>query len=78
MLRLDVRNRGNPIPAHEQGRVFERFYRSPAVKRQCPGSGLGLSIALRIAQAHRGNLTVTSGRDETTFRISLPIEEATT
>jgi two-component system sensor histidine kinase KdpD len=68
---LDVTSHGQTIPANEQGRIFERFYRSPSV-HQIPGSGLGLSIAYRIARAHNGDLTVTSNADGTTFRMTLP------
>jgi len=69
---LDVTNQGSQIPAEEQSRVFERFYRSPAVKHRIPGSGLGLSIAHSIVRAHGGTLAVVSGPGETTFRMSLP------
>ena len=69
---LDVTDHGTGIPGREQQRVFERFYRSPSVQHQVPGSGLGLSIAHRIARAHNGDLTVTSQPGETTFRITLP------
>lgn len=66
------------IPADEQLRIFDRFYRSPSVKRQIPGSGLGLSIAHGIVRAHNGELTVSSRPGLTTFRITLPVhrEEA--
>ena len=57
----------------EQSRIFERFYRSPSVSHQIPGSGLGLSIAHRIVQAHNGDLSVTSRPGETTFRLTLPV-----
>jgi len=70
---MDVTNRGGGIPLAEQARIFERFYRSPSVQRQIPGSGLGLSIALRIAEAHNGDLTVMSQPGETTFRLTLPL-----
>ncbi|MEO8097932.1 MAG: ATP-binding protein [Acidobacteriota bacterium] len=70
---LEIEDHGQGIPALEQPRVFQRFYRSPAVQAQIPGSGLGLSIAHRIAQAHLGNLTVVSQPGETTFRLSLPV-----
>jgi two-component system sensor histidine kinase KdpD len=69
---VEVTNRGAGIPAKEQARVFERFYRSPSVKQQVPGSGLGLSIAYNIAQAHHGELTVKSSPGATTFRMTLP------
>ena len=69
---VEVANRGDGIPPAEQPRIFERFYRSPSVQRRIPGSGLGLSIALRIAEAHNGDLTVVSQPGETTFRLTLP------
>jgi len=72
---VDVTDQGNGIPAAEQRRIFERFYRSPAVKTQIPGSGLGLSIAASIAQAHEGSLTVDSTPAETTFTLTLPAME---
>jgi two-component system, OmpR family, sensor histidine kinase KdpD len=69
---VEVANHGEGIPPAEQPRIFERFYRSPSVQRRIPGSGLGLSIALRIAEAHNGDLTVASQPGETTFRLTLP------
>ena len=71
---LEVTDHGKEIPLQEQSRIFERFYRSPSVQRQVPGSGLGLSIAHRIARAHNGDLTVTSRAGKTTFRMTLPID----
>jgi two-component system sensor histidine kinase KdpD len=72
MNTVEITDRGQGIPIAEQGRIFERFYRSPTVKHQVPGSGLGLSIAWSIARAHGGDLTVTSRPGETTFRLVLP------
>jgi two-component system sensor histidine kinase KdpD len=74
MMLVDVMDQGKGIPPAEQSRVFERFWRSPSAQKQMPGSGLGLSIAHRIARAHNGDLTVTSRPGETTFRLSLPVE----
>jgi two-component system sensor histidine kinase KdpD len=71
---LEVTDHGPGIPVPEQPRIFERFYRSPSVQNQIPGSGLGLSIAHRIARAHHGDLTVTSRPGETTLRMTLPAE----
>jgi two-component system, OmpR family, sensor histidine kinase KdpD len=71
-LTIEITDCGDGIPAAEQSRIFERFYRSPSVKDQIPGSGLGLSIAHRILQAHNGDLTVMSQPGETTLRITLP------
>ena len=71
---VEVADRGKGIPETEQKRIFERFYRSPAVENLVPGSGLGLSIALRVAQAHGGELTVQSRPGDTTFRLTLPLK----
>jgi two-component system sensor histidine kinase KdpD len=72
-ITIDVTDHGKGIPRHEQNRIFERLYRSPAIARQIPGSGLGLSIAQSIVRAHNGELSVTSQPGETTFRMTLPI-----
>lgn len=72
MMTVDVTDHGKGIPRVEQTRIFDRFYRSPSVTKQMPGSGLGLSIAHGISRAHNGELTVTSRPGETTFRLSLP------
>ena len=61
------------IAIEEQARIFERFYRSPSIKNQIPGSGLGLCIAHSIVQSHNGELSVSSRPGPTTFRIILPV-----
>ena len=71
---MDVTDHGKGIPEREQERIFERFYRSPSIRQQIPGSGLGLSIAHSILKAHHGNLTVKSQPGRTTFRLTLPME----
>lgn len=73
MLILEITDHGAGIPVEEQTRIFERFYRSPSAKGQIPGSGLGLSIAHGIVEAHHGELTVSSQPGHTTFRITLPL-----
>jgi two-component system, OmpR family, sensor histidine kinase KdpD len=67
-----IANGGPGIAPPEQSRIFQRFYRSPSVKHQVPGTGLGLSIAYSIAQAHHGDLTLSSRPGETAFRLTLP------
>jgi two-component system, OmpR family, sensor histidine kinase KdpD len=70
---MEITDHGHAIPVEERERIFERFYRSPSVKNQIPGSGLGLSIANSIVQAHGGHLSVSSDVARTTFRMTLPI-----
>ena len=74
VITVAVTDHGHGISPTEQGRIFDRFHRSPAIARQVPGSGLGLSIAKSIARAHHGDVAVTSRAGETTFQFTLPAE----
>jgi signal transduction histidine kinase len=69
-VEVTVRDTGSGIEPAELDRIFERFYRSP----DSPGSGLGLSIARDLVQAHGGTITASSeaGRG-TTIRFTLPL-----
>lgn len=72
---LSVHNHGSAIPAEEQEHLFERYFRASGASRLAPGTGIGLSIARRAAQAHGGDVWVTSdAKQGTTFFASLPIE----
>jgi two-component system OmpR family sensor kinase/two-component system sensor histidine kinase QseC len=53
---LWVEDDGPGVPAHEQSRIFERFYRGQGVERQ--GCGLGLSIVKAVADAHSASIRV--------------------
>ena len=70
---VEITDHGGGVSPEERGKIFERFYRSPLVKDQIPGSGLGLSIANSIVKAHSGDLSVYSEPGRTTFRMTLPI-----
>ena len=71
---VEVADSGPGIPHDEQGRLFERFFRSrEAVARSIPGTGLGLVVSRRIAEAHGGALElVESNGSGATFRLLLP------
>ena len=49
-----VSNHGSPIPAHERTAIFERFYRGHDAPHGPSGTGLGLSVVKKIAEAHGG------------------------
>jgi PAS domain S-box-containing protein len=75
-VELSVEDTGIGIPLREQGRLFERFFRSStAQQRAIPGTGLGLSIVRGIAAGHGGTVSVTSqeGRG-TRVELRLPLE----
>ena len=70
--RIDVTDTGPGIPEDEQARIFERFYRSPAV-RDAQGVGLGLYLAREIAAANGGYIKVSSRPGKgSTFSLFLP------
>ncbi|UCF98855.1 MAG: HAMP domain-containing protein [Spirochaetaceae bacterium] len=54
---IAVANSGEPIPPLELEKVFDRLYRGEYA-RSSPGSGLGLTIAKRIAELHGGALSI--------------------
>ncbi|HUH07211.1 MAG TPA: ATP-binding protein [Egibacteraceae bacterium] len=75
---IKVADTGIGIPRHEQGRVFDRFFRSSnAQEHAIEGTGLGLAIAKSIVERHDGTITVSSNRGEgTTFTVQLPLAES--
>ncbi|HHT68977.1 MAG TPA: HAMP domain-containing histidine kinase [Firmicutes bacterium] len=72
---IDLGDDGVGIPEHLIEDIFKPFVRADRSRRaETGGSGLGLSIAKRIAQAHGGDLTLLRDRDKgCTFRILLPL-----
>ena len=73
--RLTVSNPGEPIPAEQLDRLFERFYRADASRGGTSGFGLGLSIAAVIAQEHKGALRAESDRASTRFIFTMPLKK---
>jgi two-component system, OmpR family, sensor kinase len=73
---VTVSDTGPGIPEELGSRIFERFFRAdPARSRAANGggAGLGLSIALWIAEAHHGRLRlVRSDTTGSTFSVFLP------
>jgi two-component system sensor histidine kinase VanS len=68
-------NKGDPIPAQKLETIFERFYRLDSARStNTGGSGLGLAIAKELVRAHDGTITVESSREQTIFRVALPID----
>jgi len=59
-IRLEVIDQGPGIPPAERKRIFNRFYRiENETTRKTQGTGLGLYLCKKIAQAHRADISVT-------------------
>jgi signal transduction histidine kinase len=71
---VEVRDHGIGIPTRDLERIFERFYRVDRARaRDTGGTGLGLSIVRHVAQAHGGDVVVTSREGEgSMFELVLP------
>ena len=61
-VRLVVGNYGIGVPEAEQARVFELYWRAnvPYGRKAIVGSGIGLTVAQIVAQAHGGTITFNS------------------
>jgi signal transduction histidine kinase/uncharacterized protein (UPF0335 family) len=76
MVVISVRDFGGGVPLEEQARVFNRLFRAdtPLI----PGlgdTGVGLSIARALAEAHQGYLWFESERGKSsTFTLALPVQ----
>ena len=73
--RLTVSNPGEPIPAEQLPRLFERFYRADASRGEQSGFGLGLPIAQTIANEHKGLLKAESDAVSTRFIFTMPLKK---
>lgn len=70
--RIDVQDQGIGILPEEQSRIFQRFYRSPAVADR-EGVGIGLYLTREILAAQGGFIKVQSEPGQgSTFSVFLP------
>jgi signal transduction histidine kinase len=74
-IEVSVADTGEGIPPEDLANIFERFYRVDKSRaRVTGGSGLGLTIARRLVEAHGGNITVESKLGKgTCFSFTLPV-----
>ena len=74
---VTITDNGPGIPKNLQSDLFERFARGDSSRSRASGStGLGLAIVKAVVDAHRGTVSVTSRKGNTTFRVELPLEAA--
>jgi signal transduction histidine kinase len=76
-LRFAVVDQGLGIPASEQERIFEKFYRlDPNMTRGIGGTGLGLYICRELVRRVDGRLWVESREGQgSTFNVEIPLAE---
>lgn len=77
MIRMEVTDEGEGIPADHLPRLTERFYRVDSGRsRAMGGTGLGLAIVKHIVERHRGRLDIVSVLGKgTTVSVLLPRAE---
>jgi two-component system sensor histidine kinase KdpD len=70
---FSVHSYGPVIPMTDRERIFDRYYRSSTYSNRAPGTGIGLSVAKRVAMMHGGYVWVASDETEgTTFYAAIP------
>ncbi len=70
---FSVRSFGEVISTNDRERIFDRYYRSTTRSNRAAGTGIGLSVAKRVALIHGGSVWVTSDETEgTTFFAAIP------
>lgn len=79
-VHVSVLDRGSGVPAGEETKIFEAFYRAhDSLASGIQGSGLGLTLAQRIAKEHGGEITYQArdgGGSNVTLRLPLSKERA--
>jgi signal transduction histidine kinase len=74
IVRISVRDEGLGIPDELQQRVFAKFFRGNAGASGIQGSGLGLTIARSVVEAHGGQISFKSASGKgSVFWLELPI-----
>lgn len=73
-VRLSVADAGPGIPAEDQERIFEPFFRRGSeLRRETQGAGIGLSIVRHVVAAHQGRVSVRSSPGQgACFTVQIP------
>jgi signal transduction histidine kinase len=76
-IEVVISDDGIGVPTYDLERIFERFGRvDDARTRDGASTGLGLSIAREIVEAHGGTLTANDSRSGACFVLELPVVDA--
>lgn len=70
---LGIRDQGTGVPEHQLQRIFDHFYRVDTDRNRLSGGvGLGLSIARRAVELHRGSIAARNASPGLLVEIRLP------
>jgi signal transduction histidine kinase len=77
VIHIWVQDNGIGINVEDQGKIFQKFFRSEDSKaREAPGTGLGLNITRSLTEMMGGRIWFESEfRQGTTFHITVPVAE---
>jgi K+-sensing histidine kinase KdpD len=76
-VEISVCDEGIGIPSELREKVFEKFFRAPAARRDKQGFGMGLSIARGIVEAHGGRIWIdTAPTRGTMVRFTVPCDSS--
>lgn len=72
---VQVRDYGPGVPADQQDKIFDRFYRAEESRQhRIGGAGLGLAISKGFVEAHGGRIWVQDAHPGAMFAFSLPLD----
>jgi len=73
---IEVEDHGPGVPRRQKKKIFEQFYRTEAeATRETAGTGLGLALVKRFAQAHNGFVEILAAKPNgSIFRVALAIQ----
>jgi signal transduction histidine kinase len=74
---VSVLDRGTGVPPGDERKIFDSFYRAhDSLGSGIQGSGLGLTLAQRLAREHGGDILYQSRPDGgSNFTLRLPLRE---
>lgn len=70
-FKITVSNDGDPIPAADQQKIFELFFRSKLTETVA-GTGIGLYLARSLTELHGGSIRLTGNGEQICFELLFP------